>query len=96
MEIGKEHQLLNTQNEYDFVKDDGTIAPSAEDTLMFLGYCLRAYEITNGEPLYVDNEVVKELIVNSVENDEIPAIIVGTKGEAVVLQGELRSVDESE
>lgn len=96
MEIGKEHQLLSTQNEYDFIKDDGTIEPTAEDTLMFLGYCLRAYEITNGEPLYIDNELVKDLIMNSVQNDEIPAIIVGTKGEAVVLQGELRSVDGAE
>lgn len=83
---------MSTQEEYDFIRDDGTVAPTAQDTLMFLGYCLRAYEITNGEPLAVDNNLVKDLILNSVENDEVPAIIVGTKGEATILQGELRSV----
>lgn len=84
---------MNEENEYDFISDDGTISPSAEDTLMFIGYCLRAYEITNGKPLAIDNELVKDLIAGSVENQTIPAIIVGTQGEAVLLQGELRSID---
>lgn len=84
---------MSTQSEYDFISDDGSITPSAEDTLMFLAYCLEAYEMTNGEPLAIDNELVKELIMQSVENETIPAILVGTKGEAVILQGEQRSVD---
>lgn len=93
MEIGKEHQLLSTQNEYDFVNTDGNLTPSAADTLMFVGYCLRAYEIEQGEPLKVDNNLIKELILNSVEEDTIPAIIVGIEDDSVVLQGELRDVD---
>lgn len=93
LENGKERQLLKTQGEYDFVDDEGNITPTAEDTLMFLGYCLKAYEVTNGEPLAIDNELVKELIMTSVDEDLIPAIIVGTKGEAVILQGDLRPVD---
>ena len=84
---------MSTQSEYDFISDDGEITPSAEDTLMFLGYCLKAYEMTTGEPLAVDNELVKELIFKSAEQDMIPAIIVGMKGEATILQGELRSIN---
>lgn len=84
---------MNEQNEYDFISDDGTIAPSAQDTLMFIGYCLKAYEITNGEPLAVDNELVKELIAASVDEETIPAILVGMKGQATILQGEMRSID---
>lgn len=87
---------MSTQNEYDFINDDGTVTPTAEDTLMFIGYCLRAYEITNGEPLAVDNELVKGLIAKSVEEQTIPAIIVGTMGEAAILQGELRNLDGTE
>lgn len=86
---------MSTQNEYDFISDDGTMSPSAEDTLMFLAYCFEAYEKTNGEPLAIDNELVKALILQSVEENTIPAILVGTKGEAVILQGEQRGLDES-
>lgn len=93
LEIGKERQLLNEQNEYDFISDDGTVTPSAQDTLMFIGYCLKAYEITNGEPLAVDNELVKELIAASVDEETIPAILVGMKGQTTILQGEMRSID---
>lgn len=84
---------MSTQNEFDFISEDGELQPTAEDTLMFIGYCLKAYEMTNNEPLAIDNELVKSLIMKSVEDDTIPAIIVGTKGEAVILQGETRPVD---
>lgn len=69
------------------------MTPSAEDTLMFLGYCLKAYEIEQGEPLKVSNALIKELILNSVEEDTIPAIIVGVQNEMVYIQGEVRDVD---
>lgn len=94
MEIGRGLRHLSTQSESEY--DDLDYRPNAEDTLMFLGYCLRAYEITNGEPLFVDNELVKELIFQSVENDTVPAIVIGAKGEAVVLQGDIRSLNETE
>ena len=84
---------MSTQNEYDFMDDEGRLTPSAEDTLMFLGYALRAYEMETGKPFAADNDMVKELIVSSVEEDTIPAIIVGVEGSKVVIQGELRSVD---
>lgn len=86
---------MSTQNEYDFIDDGGQLTPSAEDTLMFLGYALRAYEIEQGEALKVDNNLIKELILNSVEEDTIPAIVIGVQGQDVVLQGELRDVDEN-
>lgn len=85
---------MSTQDEFDFIAPDGSLAPSAEDTLMFLGYCLKAYEIENEKPLMVDNELVKKLIMTSVEEDSIPAIMVGLQGENVVLQGEMRLLDE--
>jgi len=85
---------LNEQSEYDFISDDGTITPSAEDTLMFLGYCLRAYELEHGEPLTVSNDLVKDLIAKSVDEETIPAILVGVKGSRAVLQGEMRIIDE--
>lgn len=84
---------MSTQNEYDFINKEGNLTPTAEDTLMFIGYCLRAYEIEQGKPLSVDNFLIKELILNSVEDDTIPAIIVGVEGANVILQGELRDVD---
>lgn len=85
---------MSTQDEFDFIGPDGQLTPSAEDTLMFLGYCLKAYEMDNGKPLMVDNELVKKLIMTSVEEDSIPAIVVGVQGTDVVLQGEMRLLDE--
>lgn len=80
---------MSTQNE---LSEEG-LNPSAEDILMFLGYCLRAYEITNEEPLAIDNELVKELINESMANDTVPTIVVGTKGEAAILQARMESAD---